>query len=154
MAGMDLVSIGAAARLLGLNTSALRYYEQRGLVRPVNRQHGRRMYDATQLRRLALIQIMQRLGVRLDTAAALLHQPSNRWRHHLGEQIAALDDLIARAIAARDFLSHATACPAEHPVDECPHLIEMLDQRLAGTSIEQLAAEHTGTPPHSTPPAT
>src|SRR2546430_10176021 len=61
MAGMDLVSIGDAARLLGLNTSALRYYEQRGLVRPVNRQHGRRMYDATQLRRLALIQIMQRL---------------------------------------------------------------------------------------------
>jgi DNA-binding transcriptional MerR regulator len=141
---MDLVGIGDAARLLGLNASALRYYEQRGLVRPVSRQGGRRMYDAPRLRRLALVQIMRRLGVSLDAAAALLHEPSGEWRRHLNEQIAELDVLIARATAARDLLSHATACPAEHPVDECPHLIELLDQRLAGTSIERLAAVHTG----------
>ena len=34
---MDLISIGEAAHKLGLNASALRYYEERGLVRPAAR---------------------------------------------------------------------------------------------------------------------
>jgi MerR family transcriptional regulator, copper efflux regulator len=143
---MDLVGIGDAARVLGLNASALRYYEQRGLVEPVTRHRGRRMYDVTRLRRLALVQIMQQLGVSLDTAGALLHEPSGLWRRHLHEQIAQLEDLITRATVARELLAHAVDCPAEHPVDECPHLIGLLDQRLAGASVEQLSAEHTGTP--------
>jgi hypothetical protein len=33
-------------------------------------------------------------------------------------------------------------CPAEHPVEECPHMIGILDRRLAGVSFETLAAEH------------
>ena len=30
---------------------------------------------------------------------------------------------------------------ADHPVDECPHMIGFLDKRLGGVSIEELAAE-------------
>jgi DNA-binding transcriptional MerR regulator len=139
---MDLVSIGEAARLLGANTSALRYYEERGLVRPATRQGGRRMYAPEQLRRLAFIQVMQRLGMGLDAASAILDQPSERWQAVVREQIAALDDLIARATGARGFLQHALDCPADHPVQECPYLIETLDRRLAGATFEQLASEH------------
>jgi len=145
---MEMVSIGEAARRLGVNASALRYYEQRGLVRPVRRS-GRRRYDAVQLRRLALIQTMQRLGVSLDAVSAVLDQPSQRWRTVLREQVAALDDLIARAQGARQFLQHALQCSAEHPVLECPYMIETLDRRVDGLSFEQLAAEHgmpVGTP--------
>jgi DNA-binding transcriptional MerR regulator len=148
---MELVSIGDAARMLGLNTSALRYYEDRGLVRP-ERQAGRRMYRPKQLRRLAFIQLMQRLGVSLDAAAAVLDGPSDRWRGEVRDQIAALDELIARANGARDFLQHALACPADHPVDQCPHMIEVLDKRLGGTTIEQIAAEQ-GQPLPIPPPA-
>jgi MerR family regulatory protein len=36
--GMELIPIGEAAALLGLSTSALRYYDERGLVRPSGRQ--------------------------------------------------------------------------------------------------------------------
>jgi hypothetical protein len=61
---------------LGLNTSALRYYADRGLVMP-ERHAGRRMYRPEQLRRLAFIQLMQCLGVRLDAAAAT--SSSTRW---------------------------------------------------------------------------
>lgn len=46
---MDLVSIGEAARMVGINPSALRYYEERGLVRPAARHAGRRMYAPEQL---------------------------------------------------------------------------------------------------------
>jgi len=137
---MELVTIGEAARMLALNTSALRYYEDRGLVAP-ERRGGKRMYTHGQLRRLAFIQLMQRLGVSLDAAAAVLDEPSEHWRAVVGEQIAAIDELIARANGARDFLEHALACPAEHPVDQCPHMIQALDKRLAGMSMEELAAE-------------
>ena len=137
---MELVTIGEAAQMLALNTSALRYYEDRGLVTP-ERRGGKRMYSREQLRRLAFIQLMQRLGIRLDAALAVLHEPSEQWRGVVREQIAAIEELIARANGARDFLEHALACPADHPVDQCPHMIEGLDKRLGGVSIEQLAAE-------------
>ncbi|MGX9787201.1 MerR family transcriptional regulator [Mycobacterium sp. MMS18-G62] len=138
---MELVTIGEAARTLALNTSALRYYEDRGLVAP-ERRAGKRMYSPEQLRRLAFIQLMQRLGIRLEAAAAVLDEPSDQWRDVVRDQIAAIDELIARANGARDFLQHALACPADHPVDQCPHMIEALDKRLAGVSLEELAAQH------------
>jgi DNA-binding transcriptional MerR regulator len=137
---MELMTIGEAAQTLGLNTSALRYYEDRGLVTP-QRRGGKRMYAREQLRRLAFIQLMQRLGIRLDAASAVLDDPSDQWRDMVREQIAAIDELIAKANGARDFLGHALACPADHPVDECPHMIDVLDRRLGGVSIEALAAE-------------
>ena len=132
--------IGDAAQMLGLNTSALRYYEDRGLVTP-ERRAGKRIYSREQLRRLAFIQLMQRLGIRLDAASAVLDEPSDQWRDVVREQIAAIDELIARAHGARDFLEHALACPANHPVDQCPHMIEVLDKRLGGITIERLAAD-------------
>jgi DNA-binding transcriptional MerR regulator len=137
---MELMTIGDAAQMLALNTSALRYYEDRGLVTP-ERRGGKRMYNRQQLRRLAFIQLMQRLGIRLDAASAVLDEPSDQWRGAVREQIAAIDDLIARANGARDFLEHALACPADHPVDQCDHMIEVLDKRLGGVTIEELAAE-------------
>ena len=137
---MELVTIGEAAQMLALNTSALRYYEDRGLVTP-ERRGGKRMYSREHLRRLAFIQLMQRLGIRLDAASAVLDEPSDQWRGVVRGQIAAIEDLIARANGARDFLEHALACPADHPVDQCPHMIEVLDKRLDGLTIEELAAE-------------
>ncbi|HUD36177.1 MAG TPA: MerR family transcriptional regulator [Streptosporangiaceae bacterium] len=41
------------ARRLGLRASAIRYYEQRGLLNPVARRAGRRWYGPAQIRRLA-----------------------------------------------------------------------------------------------------
>ncbi len=142
MVDVELLPIGAAAARLGLNPSALRYYDEHGLVRPAARAGGRRMYGPAELRRLAFIQLAQRLGIRLDAAAAVLDEPGERWRAIVGEQIDALDQLITLAEAAKDFLSHALQCPAEHPVTECPVMIESLDRRVAGDTIEQIAAEH------------
>jgi DNA-binding transcriptional MerR regulator len=105
------------------------------------RRGGKRMYSREHLRRLAFIQLMQRLGIRLDAASAVLDEPSDQWRDVVCEQIAAIEELIARANGARDFLEHALACPADHAVDQCPHMIEVLDKRLDGLTIEELAAE-------------
>jgi DNA-binding transcriptional MerR regulator len=67
---VDLIPIGEAARKLGVSASALRYYDERGLLRPAARRGGRRVYGADELRRLAFIHIAQRLGISLDTTAA------------------------------------------------------------------------------------
>jgi len=139
-----LISIGEAARLLGMNTSALRYYEGRGLIRAVTRHGGKRMYDTEQLRRLVLVQVMQQLGIPLDAALAILDEENDAWREDLSRQIERLDELIARASLARDFLSRARNCRADHPVAECPKLNGIIDRRLAGVSFDELVREHTG----------
>jgi DNA-binding transcriptional MerR regulator len=138
-----LISIGEAARTLGMNASALRYYEERGLIRSVSRRSGKRMYDAEQLRRLVLVQIMQQLGIPLDAAAAILDENGDTRRAHLAEQIRHLEELIARAGLARDFLSRARNCRTDHPVAQCPKLGVIIDRRLSGVSFDQLVREHT-----------
>ncbi|MGW1680585.1 MerR family transcriptional regulator [Saccharopolyspora sp. NPDC002376] len=138
---MDLIPIGEAAERLGVRTSTLRYYEERGLVRPAGRVRGTRVYGRPEMRRLAFLQIALKLGIRLDTAAAVLDESSSQWRVVVGEQISELEDLIERAQGAKDFLTHALMCPAEHPARECPHMTGTLDRLVDGMPFEQLAAE-------------
>lgn len=139
---VELVPIGEAARRLGLRTSALRYYEERGLVRPAVRTGGQRRYGPQELRRLAFIRVARELGVRLDTAAAVLDEEGGTWRAAVREQISELEGLITRAENAKAFLAHALMCPEEHPVRDCPVLTGVLDRLLDGASLEQVASEH------------
>jgi DNA-binding transcriptional MerR regulator len=139
---MTLIPIGQAAAQLGLRTSALRYYDDRGLVSPV-RHRGQRMYGVDELRRLAFIKIAQHLGIPLQTAAAVLDTPGQTWRPIVAEQIAELNRLIAQAQLAQNFLTHALHCPADHPARQCPTMTAALDSLVNGTTIDQLAADHT-----------
>jgi DNA-binding transcriptional MerR regulator len=138
---MTLIPIGQAAAQLGLSTSALRYYDDRGLVSPV-RQRGQRMYGVDELRRLAFIKIAQHLGVPLQTVGAVLDTPGQIWRPIIAEQIAELNRIIAQAQLAQDFLTHALHCPADHPIRQCPTMTAALDSLVNGTTIDQLAADH------------
>lgn len=139
---MNKVPIGEAARRLSMRTSALRYYEARGLLEPADRPAGQRRYSPADLRRLAFIKIAKELGVPLETAAAVLDESSEQWRTVVAGQITELDELIARAQTAKAFLTHARLCPAQHPVRDCPVLTGVLDQLLDGASLEQIASDH------------
>jgi DNA-binding transcriptional MerR regulator len=139
---MNLISIGEAADRLQMSPSALRYYDERGLVCPRARRAGRRMYGPEELRRLAFIKITQRLGLPLDTAAAVLDAPSPQWREIVRRQIAQLDEVIAQARGAQMFLRHAMQCPTDHPARECATMMGALDRLVDGMPVEQLAAEH------------
>jgi DNA-binding transcriptional MerR regulator len=147
---MDLIPIGQAAAQLGLSPSALRYYDERGLVRPPARRAGQRMYGSEELRRLAFVKIAHRLGLPLNTAAAVLDAPGPQWRRTVREQIAALDEVITQAQEAQLFLTHALNCPTQHPARECATMIAALDRLVGGTTVDQLAAEHPVPPlrPH------
>lgn len=141
---MDVIPIGEAAARLQMSPSALRYYDERGLVSPRMRRAGKRMYGPEELRRLALLKIVNRLGLPLETAAAVLDAPSEQWRETVREQIAALDGVIAQAQGAQQFLMHALRCPKDHPARECETMIGALDRLVDGMSVEELAADQNG----------
>jgi len=135
-----LVPIGEAARTLGLKTSALRYYDDIGLV-PAVRRRGRRYYDSEALRRLALVQMLGRVGVGLDVASGILDAPREEWGQTARAHIARLEAEIETARAAQQLLSHLLECPAERPAEQCPTMVGLLDRRLGGENLETLARE-------------
>ncbi len=104
------------------------------------------MYGPDELRQLAFLKVAHRLGIGLDTAAAVLSTPSPRWRRAVREQITELDRLVEQAQGAQRFLRHALDCPADHPVRECPTMTAALDQLVAGMTVDQLRAEHAAVP--------
>lgn len=62
----ELLTIGYVARRSGTSVSALRYYEERGLIRAIRSEIGRRLFPRHTLRRLAVIAAGQRAGLSLE----------------------------------------------------------------------------------------
>ena len=69
----ELMNIGAVAKATGLATSALRYYEQEGLLAPTMRSGaGYRLYDGKAVERVRFIRSAQGVGFNLDDIRTLL----------------------------------------------------------------------------------
>ena len=65
------MDIAEVARRSGMPASALRYYEERGLIASIGRSGLRRLFDATVLERLALIALGRSAGFSLDEIARM-----------------------------------------------------------------------------------
>ena len=73
------LTIGEVARRSGVATSALRFYEERGLIASVRNASGHRWYLRSVIRRVAFIVFAQRVGLSLEEVAAELRRlPGNR----------------------------------------------------------------------------
>ena len=70
--GSDLLTIGEVARRSGVASSALRFYEEQGLIRSERAGSGHRRYPRSVLRRIAFIVFAQRIGLSLDEIGAEL----------------------------------------------------------------------------------
>lgn len=68
---VEMLTIGEIARIYGITLRALRFYEQRGLLKPL-RRGGARFYDSTQRTRLQLILKGKHLGFTLSEISGLL----------------------------------------------------------------------------------
>lgn len=62
----DLLTIGEVARRSGVAASALRFYEQRGLIAAEREGSGHRRFSRPVLRRIAFIVFAQRVGLSLE----------------------------------------------------------------------------------------
>jgi MerR family redox-sensitive transcriptional activator SoxR len=104
-----LLTIGAVARRSGVAASALRFYEERGLITSERAGSGHRRYPRTVLRQIAFIVFAQRIGLTLDEIGAELAKlPSERaptrrdwsrlsraWTARINQRIAELERLKA-----------------------------------------------------------
>jgi MerR family redox-sensitive transcriptional activator SoxR len=107
---MDTVlTIGEVARRSGVAASALRFYEERGLIASVRAGTGHRRYSRAVLRRIAFIVFAQKIGLGLDEIGLELAKlpadrvPSSRdwarlsgtWKQRIDQRIAELERLRA-----------------------------------------------------------
>lgn len=98
---MTLLSIGQLAERAGVATSAIRFYEEKGLIRSTRTTGNQRRFPQSTLRRVAFIRAAQQVGLRLEEVAEALstlpdnrtptksdwHRISREWKPRLEEQI-------------------------------------------------------------------
>jgi MerR family transcriptional regulator, redox-sensitive transcriptional activator SoxR len=103
----ELLTIGDVSRRSGVASSALRFYEQRGLITSERAGSGHRRYPRPVLRRIAFIVFAQRIGLTLEEIGAELAKlppqqaPTRRdwsrlsrtWTSRIDQRIAELERL-------------------------------------------------------------
>lgn len=127
------MDIAEVSKRTGVPASALRYYEQKGLITSVREKGERRRYAASILDQLALIALGQAAGLSLDDIRSMLspNGPPNIDRQLLLAKADEIDALIKRLRAMSSGLRHAAACPAASHV-ECPSFQKLLKAAATG----------------------
>jgi MerR family redox-sensitive transcriptional activator SoxR len=111
------LTIGELARRTGLSVSAIRFYEERGLVSPIRTGGNQRRFLRSDIRRLSFALIAQRLGLTLaEIEAELATLPGGRvptqadWTRISRRMRKALDARIAMLERTRDLLDGCIGC--------------------------------------------
>jgi MerR family redox-sensitive transcriptional activator SoxR len=112
-----LLTIGEISRRSGVASSALRFYEQRGLIASERAGSGHRRYPRAVLRRIAFIVFAQRIGLTLDEIGAELAKlPPNRspargdWSRLSAAWAARIDDRIRELERLKLGLTECIGC--------------------------------------------
>lgn len=128
----ELLTIGEVARRAGVATSAVRYYERRGLLTADTRRSGQRRYRMETLRRLVFIGMLQDAGLQLDEIDGILRAATvDDWKAIARGRVDALDADIDRLVLAREYLRGALLCRFDHPATECRIMGAEIDRRLS-----------------------
>ena len=134
----DQLTVGELAQRAGVATSALRYWEDLGLLPPPVRVSGQRRYPPSAIGLVGEILLLQDAGYTLREIEALTTawRAGGAWRELARRKLAELDERIARSQAARTAIAHSLACPHDD-IRECPNFTRMIAARLAGASLEE-----------------
>lgn len=113
----DLLTIGELADRTGLSVSAIRFYEEKGLVHPGRNASGQRRFLRADIRRLSFVLVAQEFGFSIaEIAEQLKRLPQGRaptkadWTRISREFRSHLDQRIARMTALRDKLDSCIGC--------------------------------------------
>ena len=122
------LSIGEVARRAGVRASAIRYYEEAGLLPEPERVGGKRRYDASVFEWLSLIALAREAGFtmveikRLVTGFTPGTRPAAHWEELATRKLAEIDALVARAERMRAVLRVALDCGCFR-LEECGALL-------------------------------
>lgn len=121
---MQSLSISQVARQFGLRASALRYYEQIGILPGASRVGGRRRYDGAALRRLAVVLRARDAGFSLREIRELFSgfrpgvPASQRWQQLSQRKLAELEHSLERLQMMQLLLRRMATCKCD-ALDEC-----------------------------------
>jgi MerR family redox-sensitive transcriptional activator SoxR len=114
---MEDLSIGAVARRTGVSVSAIRYYENLGLLSLPQRVNGRRRYDQRVFQQLVLIQLACQAGFGIRALQSLFAAPHDdtpaipAWQTLAAQKIAEIDTQVERMLALKAWLVDALQEP-------------------------------------------
>jgi len=134
-----LLTIGELARRAGVATSAVRYYEDLGLLPTPARVSGQRRYLESAVARVGTILLLRDAGFSLAEQKALMASRGvahDEWRRLARRKLAELDEQIAKAQTAREAINHALRCPHQD-ILQCPNFASVIDARLAGQPLHE-----------------
>jgi DNA-binding transcriptional MerR regulator len=128
------MDISDVARRSGVPASALRFYEEKGLITSLGRPGERRRFAPQVLDQLALIALGQSAGFTLEEIRAMFapNGTPNIDRSMLAAKADELDATIRRLRAMSKGLRHAAVCPAPSHA-ECPTFQRLLKAAVPGT---------------------
>ncbi|WP_159587465.1 helix-turn-helix domain-containing protein [Chelativorans xinjiangense] len=124
---MKVIDIGEMAAQTGLSPSALRYYEEIGLIASIGRKGLRRQFDPQTILQLSLIQLGRSAGFSLDEIRGMFGadgQPDLP-RPELRARADEIDRQIRDLTKLREALRHVADCPAPSHM-ECPTFRRLL----------------------------
>lgn len=109
------LTIGEVADATGLRASAIRYYEDAGILPKPHRVSGQRRYEADTVDRLMLIRFCSRLGMRLADIRNLLATPrgsqaKEHWRRLVDRKLDEIGALITAARGVERILRESRDC--------------------------------------------
>jgi DNA-binding transcriptional MerR regulator len=131
------LSIGQLSARTGVAVTALRYYDELGLVRPLRRVSGQRRYAESAVREVGVVLFLRDVGFSLGEIGELVAGAprTSRWSELIDRKLVALAEQEHQLVVARTALEHARDCPAEDP-SGCPRFWAIIDARLEGESLE------------------
>lgn len=110
------MKIGQLATRAGLNASAIRYYENLGLLAAPQRQSGQRRYPSEALNRVLLIRFASEMGFTLSEIKLFLSgikensSPGPRWEKLAHRKLAEVQQTIQRSRRLKSLLEHLLHC--------------------------------------------
>lgn len=110
MSSTDLLAIGEVAKTTGISVSAVRYYEEIGVISSAARVGGKRQFDQATIGRVSFIRRAQEAGFSLEEIGTILDDETGIWR-------VLVDDKLIELIERRDRLDTMISMLAE--IREC-----------------------------------
>lgn len=142
MSTKNEITITEVSKISGLPTSALRYYEEKGLISSVGRRGITRVFKSNIIERLSLIALARHAGFTLEEIAAMF-SPDGKLtidREQLLKRAKLIESKIKQLEAMRDGLIHVANCPEDNQLD-CPKFqvlvskaarLQLLEDRKVG----------------------
>ncbi|HEX6589227.1 MAG TPA: MerR family transcriptional regulator [Longimicrobiales bacterium] len=140
-----MLTIGEVAGRAGLRTSAVRYYEDVGILPAPERVNGRRRYGPEAVERLEVIRFARAAGLSLEEIRVLFHgfgddvPPAPRWREVAHRKLRELDEQAERIARMRRVLEATLACGCVTLEDCAREVGEVGESDKGGSRTQRLS---------------